>query len=405
MKIIPLEIKNESAAKSILAHIGVSREGAAILSPKCINAAFKVEGISSWAANVIKQHMLSLGSDAAIERSALVKRITTTAVIFGNISQLKKLCEKLSSQPFGLSEVSRKLSACLAAVYQEKFIFRARNKTVNLQQPLICGIINITPDSFSGDGLLSTTLSRREYEKLVLKKTGSMIKNGARMIDVGAESSRPGASPISVTQELRRLIPVLTAIRKEYKKIILSIDTYKFKVARAAVDCGAEVINDITALKGSPEMASLIKKNKLGCVIMHMKGNPKTMQDHPCYKNVVEDILKFFDDRLTFIQRKGIACEQIVLDPGIGFGKTVTDNLSIINQLYKFKIFGRPLMLGLSRKSFIGQVLGVSVDQRLNGSLAASAVSLLKGANILRVHDVKETIQAAQIVSAILQQQ
>ncbi|MEI8350608.1 MAG: dihydropteroate synthase [Candidatus Omnitrophota bacterium] len=405
MKIIPLEIENELAAKTILANIGTSKEGAAILSPKCIHAAFKIEGVTSWGANVIKQHMLSLGSDAAIERAALVKNIVTTAVVFGNISQLQKLCEKLSSQPFGLREVSEKLSSCLCALYKKTLIFRARNKTISVPRPLVCGIINVTPDSFSGDGLLNARFSGRSYETMVLERARDMIRAGARMIDVGAESSRPGAASLSAAEELRRVVPALKIIRKEYKKIILSIDTYKLKVAQAAVDCGIDVINDITALRASPRIASLIKKHHLGCVMMHMKGSPKTMQIHPHYKHVVEDIMDFFGERLAFAQHQGIACEQILLDPGIGFGKTTADNLTIINQLYKFKIFGRPLMLGLSRKSFIGKVLDVDVDKRLAGSLAANTVSLLRGANILRVHDVKETIQVVQIVSAITQQQ
>jgi len=404
MKIIPLNIENKAAAKTILARNNVSKEGIAILSPKCVHAAFKIEGITSWAANVIKQHMLSLGSDAAIERSALVKNIVTSAIVFGNMNQLEKLCAKLSSQPFGLHEVSEKLSSYLEESHKQTFIIQARNRKISVKQPMVCGIINVTPDSFSGDGLLRPCCSSRDYAALALERAGGMIQAGARMIDIGAQSSRPGALPLSCEEEIRRISPVLKAIRKTYKNIILSVDTYKFKVAKVALGYGVDVINDIMALRASPCMASLIRKERAGYIMMHMQGSPKTMQAHPHYQQVTEDIMDFFSRRLSFAQQKGIMLKQIILDPGIGFGKTATDNLTIINQLYKFKVFGRPLMLGLSRKSFIGKVLDASVENRLAGSLAAGVVALLRGTHILRVHDVKETAQIVQMVSAITQQ-
>lgn len=403
MRITPLEIKDEENARKLMASLGVSKEGLNILSPKSVYLAFKIEGIKSWEANVIKQHLLSLGTDAAMERAALVKNITTQALIFGSVSQLRKLCQKLEGQPFKLKEISENISFYLDSLQKKEFIFSARGKVLKIKEPLVCGIINVTPDSFSGDGLLSQkryTIYDIRYR--ALKRAEAMVKAGAKMIDVGGQSSRPFSKPVKEEEELRRVIPAIKAIRKKFKKIMISVDTYKYKVAKEAVEAGVDIINDITALRASPKIASLVKKYRLGCVLMHMKGTPQTMQINPKYKDVVEEEIDFFKERLKFCQEKGIAKDQIVIDPGIGFGKRLEDNIRIIKELYKFKIFGLPIFLGLSRKSFIGKILNVEVEERLIGTIAASMVSLIKGANILRVHDVEETLSAIKIASKII---
>ena len=194
----------------------------------------------------------------------------------------------------------------------------------------------------------------------------------------------------------------MKVLRKEFKKVFLSVDTYKYSVAKAAIEEGADIINDITALRSSPQIASLIKRYKLGCILMHMRGTPQTMQVNPHYKDVTAEIIDFFKERLKFCNSRGINKSQILIDPGIGFGKRLEDNTRIINELYKFKVLGQPIFLGLSRKSFIGKILKVGFDQRLAGTIAASMVSLTKGANILRVHDVRETAQAIKVASKII---
>ena len=401
MIITPLRIENEKNAKGLLSSIGVSQEGIDILSPKCVYGAFRIEGIKSWEANIIKQHLLSLGSDSAIERGALVKNIKTDTVIFGSIAQLKKLCEKLKNQPFTLKEISQSLSFYLDNLFKQEFILRARDKTIKIKEPLICGIINLTTDSFSGDSLLVRARGGK-LQDLVLRKIEEMVTSGAVMIDIGAESSRPYSKPIMEEEEIARLVPVIRAARKRFKEILISVDTYKLNVAKVAAEEGADIINDITALRKSPGIINLIKKHKLGVILMHMKASPRTMQVNPKYKKVTEEIIAFFKERISMLNKEKINPQQIMIDPGIGFGKTTQDNLKIINELYKFKIFGLPIFIGLSRKSFIGKIIDKEVSSRLYGTIASGVVAVLRGANILRVHDVKENKQALRVAASII---
>jgi len=401
MIITPLIIENKKTAKDLLSSVGVSQEGIDILSPKCVYCAFKIEGIKSWEANIIKQHLLSLGSDSAIERRALVKSIKTDTIIFGSLAQLQKLCEKLKNQPFTLKEISQSLSLYLDNLAKQEFILKARDKTIKIKKPIICGIINLTTDSFSGDGLLARARGCK-LQDLVLRKIEEMAADGAAMIDIGAESSRPYSKPIMEKEEIARLTPVIRAARKRFKEILISVDTYKLNVARAAAGEGVDIINDITALRKSPGIINLIKKHKLGVILMHMKKSPQTMQVNPKYKKVTEEIVDFFKERISVLNKEKINPQQILIDPGIGFGKIAKDNLKIINELYKFKIFGLPIFIGLSRKSFIGKIIDKDVSGRLYGTIASGVVAVLRGANILRVHDVKENKQALDLAASII---
>ncbi|MFH1504047.1 MAG: dihydropteroate synthase [Candidatus Omnitrophota bacterium] len=402
MKIIPLKIKNQKQAEGLMSGLGVSPEGIKILSPKSVYSVFKIEGIKSWEANIIKQHLLSLGADAAIERKALIKDIKTSVFIFANVSQLKELCRKLKIQPFNLKKISEGILSCLDELQKEEFKFLIKGKTLKIKKPLVCGIINITDDSFSGDGALSRAKGLEpKIKDLILDKAGAMIRAGAKIIDLGGESSRPFSKPVNEKEEIKRIIPLLKALRKRHKNILISVDTYKYNVAKEAAGAGADIINDITALRHSPNITFLIKKYKLGCILMHMKGTPKTMQINPEYKDVMEEEIDFFQERLNFCAQRGVVKEQLFIDPGIGFGKRVEDNLKIINQLYKLKIFGRPIFLGLSKKAFIGKILNRDIDRRLNGTIAANVVSFIRGADILRVHDVPAAVEALKMASAI----
>lgn len=396
MRITPLRIQTEKQARQLMSSLQVSRQGVNILAPKSIFFALKIEGISSWEANIIKQHLLSLGADAALNRDVLIKKIKTDILIFGSISQLRKLSDKLKLQPFSLKEISTEICSFIDRFAKDEFSFRSRGKILSIKQPVICGIINLTADSFSGDGMLD-----RRVDSIV-KKAAAMVKQGAKIIDLGGESTRPFSKPVKEKQEIKRVIPVLKAIRKKFGKLLISIDTYKYKVARAAVEEGVDIINDITAFRHSPKTAHLVKKHKLGCILMHMQGVPRNMQKNPQYKEVTEEIIDFLKQRLQFCRQHGIKDEQIAVDPGIGFGKRVEDNLKIVKELYKFKILGLPVFLGLSRKSFIGKVLRLDVEERLSGSIAAAVISIANGANILRVHDVKETVEAVKIATAIM---
>lgn len=403
IKIIPIELKDPKDARVFISSLGVSKEGINILSPKSIHLAFKITGIRSWEANIIKQHLLSLGSDAAIERKALLKDIKTAVFIFGNLAQLKRLSSKLENQPFNLKEVANKISLCLHNLYKKDFIFKARNKIIKIKRPLVCGIINLTSDSFSGDGLLKESgLSNIRLKDLVLKKCATMVGNGIKMVDFGAESSRPFSKRIKVKDELERLLPVLRIVRKEFKNLIISVDTYKYLVAKQIADIGVDVINDITALRSDRRMVKVIKSYRLGCILMHMKGSPRTMQIRPVYKDVIAEIIDFFQERVRYCLANDIDSHSILIDPGIGFGKRLKDNITIIKGLNKFKILGLPIFLGLSRKSFIGKIINKRPEDRLIGTLAATSVSVMQEANILRVHDIEQTIQTIKVVSKIM---
>ncbi|MCM8787518.1 MAG: dihydropteroate synthase [Candidatus Omnitrophica bacterium] len=400
MRILPIRIENFTEAKNLLTSLNVSSQSLEILAKKSLYCAFKIEGINSWEANIIKQYLLSLGADSAVNKEVLVRQIKTDTIIFGNIRELQNLVKKLSNQPGKLKEISQKISLYLDNFFKENFKFVANNKKIKIKEPMICAIVNMTPDSFSGDGLLKTE-NLKLIKDLVINKVDLSIKGGAKIIDIGGQSSRPFSKPISEKEEMRRILPAIKIIRKKFSKILLSVDTYRYNVAKAAVEEGVDIINDITALRYNPRIASLIKKYKLGCVIMHMKGMPQTMQINPKYKDVMGQIIDFFSERLMFLKKEGIDQRQILIDPGIGFGKTVEDNLVIIKNLYKLKIFGLPIFLGISRKSFIGKLLNLDVKERLLPTIAVSVFAILNGANILRAHDVKETQQMIKILSEI----
>lgn len=260
-------------------------------------------------------------------------------------------------------------------------------------EPVLMGVVNVTPDSFSDGG------DFLESETAVAHGRALLLK-GAHILDIGGESTRPNAEIISVEEELRRVIPVIEGL-KEHAPYI-SIDTRNAKVMRAAIKAGANIVNDVSALTHDPESASVIAQSDVSVCLMHMQGTPQTMQNAPSYENVVDDILRYFDELLDFCIGAGIHRDKIILDPGIGFGKTLEHNLSLLKNLKAFKCFGLPLLLGVSRKSFIAAASkGESAGDRLPGSLAAALWGLEQGADIFRVHDVAETAQAFAIHRAI----
>lgn len=254
---------------------------------------------------------------------------------------------------------------------------------------LIMGILNVTPDSFSDGG-------RFLSPDAAVERALAMEKEGADIIDVGGESSRPGAEPVPVEEELRRVLPVLERLRGKLR-IPISIDTTKAEVAEAALRAGASIVNDISALRFDPAMAPLVAKFGAGLVLMHMLGTPKTMQQAPHYEDVVTEVRDFLAERAQYAQSQGIPREAIAVDPGIGFGKTVEHNLELLRRLPELVELGFPVLVGPSRKSFIGAILGLGVEERLEGTLAACAVAVVRGADILRVHDVKEVRRAADL--------
>ena len=256
------------------------------------------------------------------------------------------------------------------------------------------GIVNVTPDSFSDGGKFFTLQSAFKHSK-------DLINDGADIVDVGGESSRPGSVPITVEEELERTIPLISKIRANFPEVIISIDTTKSQIAEQAILSGANIINDISGLTFDEDMVKVALKYDVPLVVMHMQGKPKTMQDSPYYNNLIEDIKSFFEERIRYATQFGIKKNRIILDPGIGFGKSYKDNFKLINQLEKFRGFQLPILIGPSRKSFIGVALNEEPEFRLEGTLAAVAAGILRGAQIVRVHDVKQMRKVAKIIDLI----
>lgn len=270
---------------------------------------------------------------------------------------------------------------------------KARDKTLDLSTPKIMGILNATPDSFSDGGKFNTVES-------ALGRIGLMVSQGASIIDVGGESTRPGSEPVTEEEELDRVIPILEQAIPQFPDTCFSIDTTKYKVAEHALKLGTHLVNDISGLKKEPRFAGLCRQYRAGYILMHSQGNPKTMQESPSYDDVVEEILSFFRQQLRKAKKAGL--ENIVLDPGIGFGKKQEHNLTILKRLSEFVDLGYPLLVGASRKSMIGRILGDrSADDRLTGTVAVHYHAMMQGAKIIRVHDVKEANDSILVYNAL----
>ncbi|HEV7769542.1 MAG TPA: dihydropteroate synthase [Solirubrobacterales bacterium] len=259
--------------------------------------------------------------------------------------------------------------------------------------PKLMGVVNVTPDSFSDGGLYLDPEAAVAHGR-------ELAAQGAEILDVGGESTRPGAEVVTAEEELRRVEPVVAGLAGAGAQI--SVDTSKAAVAAAALDAGAAIVNDVTALRGDAEMAGLCAERGVGVVLMHMRGEPRTMQDEPRYEDVVDEVKGFLAERVEAAVAAGIGAERIWLDPGIGFGKTAAHNLELLRRLGELGDLGRPLVVGTSRKSFIGKADGSSVDDRLGGTIASSVLAAVEGAEVLRVHDVAEVHQALVLADAVL---
>ena len=269
---------------------------------------------------------------------------------------------------------------------------RGKSLTIGLQTHVM-GILNVTPDSFFDGGCYLDIEQAVAHAEL-------MVAEGATLIDIGGESSRPGASPVSINEELARILPVIRAIGDTID-VLLSVDTYKAGVARHALEAGAHLINDITALRGDPAMATVVSEMEAGLILMHMKGTPRTMQQRPQYHDVVSEICDSLQKRIEIAESQGITADRIIIDPGIGFGKTIEHNLEILKRLPEFRKLRKPLLIGTSRKSFIGNILNLPVNERVEGTTATVCWAIAHGADIVRVHDVKANVRAAQMTDAL----
>jgi dihydropteroate synthase len=391
-----LHITNAREAIHEMGRVGVDPTGMKLMKGKTLHYNLKVEGIDPRTANLLKQEMLSVGGDAALDRRGLdCSSSSTDALLMGTEKQFEKLFSKLEQyrelQPFGQSfrEILRNLS-------RAHYTIRCRRRTFTLgKRTLLMGVLNVTPDSFSDGGLF--------FDKETAIARGlKMVEEGADFIDIGGESTRPGSKPLGLDEELRRVIPVIEFLVKEVD-VPISIDTYKSAVAKKAIEAGAQIINDISGLHLDPSLSQVAAKEDVPLVLMHMRGNPETMQKNIHYESLFSEIIQYLKDSIQRAESAGVDSEQIIIDPGIGFGKTVEDNLLILKNLQEFKILGKPLLLGTSRKTFIGKILNADVTDRLEGTLSSIVVGVLNGAHIIRCHDVIQARRAIAIADAVRQ--
>jgi dihydropteroate synthase len=318
------------------------------------------------------------------------------AVWTGTAAQLRRQAALLSSFPALPPDLSRKVESALDNYLRSDYKITSKGVCLDLgRRSHIMGILNVTPDSFSDGG-------RYIDPDRALAHARDMAAAGADIIDIGGESTRPGADPLPEEEELRRILPLIERLSAELT-VPISVDTYKSSVAKKALEAGASIVNDISGLRFSPDMAAVVAEYGAAVVIMHIKGTPRDMQQHPVYTDVVGEIRMFLEEGIEIAVRAGVNRERILVDPGIGFGKTLDHNLTILNRLDEFRVLGRPIVLGTSRKRFIGTVLSIPVaDQRMEGTAATVALGIERGASVLRVHDVAVMARVARMSDAIV---
>lgn len=392
----PLVLHSVTAARRELERIGVDPSGIGLMLPKLELLPILVPQLRAAAANIIKQELLSLGGDAAVARGTVACSIEKTDVLLiATRKQLQGLCAKLAHQPFGLATLAEQLRTLLTNLTPAPLAWKLAHRELSFRRPLIMGILNVTPDSFSDGGRFPTVAAAVDHAR-------RMVDQGADIIDIGAESTRPGAPPVTAEEELRRLVPVLEGLTGKID-VPLSIDTWKATVAETTLAAGAEIINDISGLTFDPALAGVVARQQAGLVVMHTRGTPEIMQQDTTYGDLMGEIADALQRSLQTALSAGSCREQIVLDPGIGFGKDVAGNLEILRRLPELSGFGLPLLIGSSRKGFIGKTLGRKTpDDRLFGTAATVAMAVANGARILRVHDVQAMRDVADMTHSIV---
>ncbi|HEY3375624.1 MAG TPA: dihydropteroate synthase [Candidatus Aquicultor sp.] len=381
-------------ARAALTRLHSSAPGIDIMAPKAVHRVIYASGIDPRAANIIKQEMLSRGGEAATPWEALkMEACTVDVILMGTLRQYDELCNKLERQPFGLKALAKQVRLTLVNYEMKPPVLHAGRFTLDLSAKThVMGILNITPDSFSDGGKFF------DFGH-ALEQARRMVEDGADIIDIGGESTRPGADPVALDEEIRRTIPLIQQLVQEIN-IPISIDTYKAEVAEAALNAGAVIINDINGLRDE-KMLALAAERNVPAIIMHMQGTPRDMQQNPTYGDVAAEIIDWLGNRAEKAIEAGLAPENVLVDPGLGFGKTVEHNLEILRRLSEFKSLGHPIVLGTSRKAFIGTILDAQPDERAEGTLATVVYGVDRGANIVRVHDVKQAARACAVVDAI----
>ncbi|MFL5731994.1 MAG: dihydropteroate synthase [Chloroflexia bacterium] len=388
-----------------LERVGAQGPGKEIMGRKSAILPVRLEGLSCVAANLLKQEMLARGGDCAVHRDCVtLERERTGALLLGTREQYEDLEGKLLQQGFGLPEVGKQIGDLLAEFDKPVKPFQAGPYTLPLgERTLVMGILNVTPDSFSGDAL-------RDDVEAALAQARRMWAEGADILDVGGQSTRPGSEPVPVEEEMRRVVPVIERLAGEGGvPLPISVDTSRAAVAEAALGAGAHIVNDITGLRDEPALAEVAARHGAGLVLMHIQGTPRTMQQNPHYDDLLGEVILYLREGIERAIAAGVDKKRIWVDPGIGFGKTVEHNLELLRRMRELKSLGCPILVGTSRKGFIGRVVAARAGgevpppgERVIGTGATLAVSIANGADIVRVHDVGHAVQVAAIADAIV---
>ncbi len=387
---------NKEMLGNALASINVHPESIPIFEHKAEIIPFKLLQVRTPAANILKQEMLAAGGDAAVPVGAVINAERYVDILLlGTKKHYKLLLKKLEQMIyFGLKQIAEEISAALGE--NKVFTTLADGRVLTYDKMCVMGILNITPDSFYAG-------SRVPMLDSVIERAGKMLADGADILDIGGESTRPGSDSVDGGEERRRVLPVIEALRKAYPDAVLSVDTYRADTAEAALFAGADIINDISAMEADSAMLSVAVRTKAPIILMHMRGTPKNMQQNCQYSNVVEEVAAYLAQRAQLLREQGVGADKIILDPGIGFAKDVEQNLLLMRDLHSLTSFGYPVLLAASRKSTIGAVLGgVPAEERLEGTVATSLQAVYAGAHMIRVHDVKENLRAVRMLEAIL---
>jgi len=387
---------NQEMLCDALAAMGAHKDSLPIFARKAQIIPLKLLEVRTPAANIIKQEMLAAGGDAVTPAGAVTCATKYVDVLLlGTSKAYRSLLAKLELMPwFGMPRVAEDIKAALQPAELKTTL--ADGRVLTYEKLCVMGILNITPDSFYAG-------SRVPQLQTVLERAGKMLADGAGVLDIGGESTRPGSDSVDGEEERRRVLPVIEALRKEYPEAVLSVDTYRADTAEAALAAGADIINDISAMEADARMADVVQKSNAPIILMHMRGTPKNMQQNCEYKNVVEEVAVYLAQRAQLLRERGVGADKIILDPGIGFAKDVQQNLLLMRDLHTLTSFGYPVLLAASRKSTIGAVLGgVPAEERLEGTIATSLQAVYAGAQMVRVHDVLENARAIRMLEAIL---
>ncbi|MBI5698996.1 dihydropteroate synthase [Candidatus Saganbacteria bacterium] len=388
-----LDLQNLPSAEKALLGLGADPAGVSIMGPKSVFRVIKLKNVPPVAANILKQEILSYGGESANAYGAINHSVEKTDVLIcATLAQFEKLVEKLKQHQFGLPDLAKEIASALANYDSPPRPLKIGKKEFRFgERTYIMGILNVTPDSFSDGGKYRTPGEAAGTAK-------KMAAEGADIIDIGGQSSRPGSAEITVDEEIGRVAPVIEELKKE--NLIISVDTYRSKVAEAALKAGAHLINDISGLRFDPSLAQVCAKYQAPLVLMHIQGTPQNMQKAPAYRDLLAEIIDYLSESVRLAEKAGV--RDVIVDPGFGFGKTKEHNLEILKNLKSFRTLGRPLLIGTSRKSTIGEVLDLPVGSRMMGTSATIAVAILNGVDIIRVHDVAEMKQTAQMTDAIV---